>query len=220
MKIERHDHRLAWPRPENSDQVACKFCDTLQKAPNTLEGEAAYCLHCEGMLYQNRQRSLARATAYSSAALILMVVVHSFPFLSVTAASNRSELTLWAAAISLIDKGSPILGLGVILFTIIAPLGVALSLLYLAAPLRHGIALPGTTMVARWLEFFQPWSMLEVFLLGLIVSLMKLGEITEVYFGTGLWALGALVLCLAAALSGIDRRELWDRLEIAQQNHS
>jgi paraquat-inducible protein A len=172
------------------------------------------------MLFQNRPRSLARATAYSSAALILMVVVHSFPFLSVSAAGSKSNLTLWASALSLMEKGSPLLGFGVIFFTMIAPLGVAGSLLYIAAPLRHGRVLPGTITVARWLEFFQPWSMLEVFLLGLIVSLMKLGVIAQIYYGIGLWALAALVLCLAAALSGIDRRELWDRLELAQQKHS
>lgn len=57
--------------------------------------------------------------------------------------------------------------------------------------------------------------MLEVFLLGMIVSLMKLGHVAEVHFGIGLWALAGLVLCLAAALAGIDRRELWDRLEVA-----
>ncbi|MEP4076862.1 paraquat-inducible protein A [Haloferula sp.] len=218
MKIERQDHRLTWPRPEHSDQVACKFCDTLQTAPPIKEGEAAHCAYCHGMLFQNRRRSLARATAYSTAALILMIVVHTFPFLSVKAAGTRTELTLWHASMTLFEENSHILGMAVIFFTIISPLGLAFSLLYIAAPLRHGRALPGTTWVARWLEFFQPWSMLEVFLLGLVISLMKLGEIAEVHFGIGLWGLSGLVLCLAAALSGIDRRELWDRLELAQKH--
>ncbi len=58
--------------------------------------------------------------------------------------------------------------------------------------------------------------MMEVFLLGLIVSLLKLRDMADVDYGIGLWALGALVLCMAAALGGIDRMELWDRLEIVE----
>jgi paraquat-inducible protein A len=57
--------------------------------------------------------------------------------------------------------------------------------------------------------------MLDVFLLGFIVSLLKLGSLAEITFGTGLWALAALVVCIAGAIGGIDRRELWDRLEVA-----
>jgi paraquat-inducible protein A len=169
------------------------------------------------MLFQNRPRSLARATAYSLAALILMVLVHGFPFLTMSSTGIRNELTLIESARSLADTGNVTLGFAVIFFTIAAPLGLALSLLYVSAPLRHGHAFPGSVTLTRWLEFFQPWSMLEVFLLGLIVSLLKLGSIAEIHFGIGLWALSALVLCLAAALAGIDRRELWDRLEVAMQ---
>jgi len=64
--------------------------------------------------------------------------------------------------------------------------------------------------------------MLEVFLLGFLVSLLKLGHVADLHFGIGLWALVALVLCIAGTMGGIDRRELWDRLELAihqQQKH-
>ncbi|MEM1082647.1 MAG: paraquat-inducible protein A [Verrucomicrobiota bacterium] len=220
MKVERDHPGLSWPRPKGADQVACQFCDTLQKAPVIQEGEAAHCANCGEMLYQNRPRSLARATAYSTAALILMVLVHGFPFITMTSAGIRNELTLIESARSLGEEGDLALSLAVVFFTIIAPLGLALSLLYVSAPLRLGKALPGSVTLTRWLEFFQPWSMLEVFLLGLIVSLLKLGSIADIHFGIGLWALAALVLCLAAALSGIDRRELWDRIEVALHKSS
>lgn len=220
MKVERRHHGLSWPKPEGSDKVACEFCDTLQQVPPTLEGEAAHCVRCGEMLFRNHSRSLARATAYSSAALILMTLVHSFPFLSVNSAGIHSNLTLIESASVLARENNPLLSLAIIFFTIVAPIGLAASLLYVAAPLRHGRALPGAVTLARWLQFFQPWSMLEVFLLGIIVSLMKLGTVAEVHLGIGMWALAGLVLCLAAALAGIDRRELWDRLEVALRKSS
>jgi len=67
-----------------------------------------------------------------------------------------------------------------------------------------------------WVQRAEPWAMLEVFLLGFIVSLLKLGHVAELHFGIGLWALIALVICMSAAIAGVDRRELWDRLELVQ----
>jgi paraquat-inducible protein A len=102
-----------------------------------------------------------------------------------------------------------------VFFTVIAPLVLVGGLLYVAAPLRFGIALPGAKNVTRWFQLCEPWSMLEVFLLGILVALLKLGAVGEIHLGIGLWALAGLVFCTAAAMAGIDRLELWDRLEIA-----
>lgn len=57
--------------------------------------------------------------------------------------------------------------------------------------------------------------MIEVFLLGVLVSLLKLGHLAELHFGVGFWAFAALMFCMAAAVAAIDKRELWDRLEVA-----
>ena len=58
--------------------------------------------------------------------------------------------------------------------------------------------------------------MVEVFLLGVVVSLLKLGKLATLTLGTSFWAFVGLIVCLAAALSAIDHRELWVKLEAAQ----
>ncbi len=58
--------------------------------------------------------------------------------------------------------------------------------------------------------------MIEVFLLGVLVSLLKLGKVAELQFGMGFWAFGILMFCMAAGVAAIDRKELWDRLEVAK----
>ena len=145
-----------------------------------------------------------------------MVVVHSFPFLTMDAASIRTSLNLVSAAKALIDQGSPILGMALALFTIITPISLAAGLIYVCGPLMFGRIAPGAVHVAKWLNRTEPWNMIEVFLLGVLVSLLKLGKVAEVHFGMGFWAFGALMLCMAAAVAGIDRDELWDRLEVAK----
>lgn len=215
MPAHRHHHGLAWPRLDRHEKIACHFCDAVQPAPRLREGELARCGHCGEKLYENRPRSLSRATGFSAAALIFMLMAHGFPFLTMRAAGSQTELSLLRAASALSDDGDLLLAAMAFFFTVVAPLVLVGSVLYLCAPLRVGKALPGSVPLARWMQHSEPWSMLEVFLLGFIVSLLKLGSLAEITFGIGLWALAALVVCIAGAIGGIDRRELWDRLEVA-----
>ena len=197
--------------------MACHFCDTLHEAVPVPEGTAARCKRCGIVLYQNRPASLVRVTAFSLTALVLMAIVNTFPFLTMEANGIRTELSLAHAARELMREGTPVIGWGVALFTIIAPLVMAGGMLYVCAPLLIGRAAPGARHVARWLGRTEPWNMIEVFLLGVLVSLMKLGKMADLYFGVGFWAFAALMLCMAGAVAGIDRNELWDRLEVAAE---
>ncbi len=207
-----------WPKPRGGPHRAvCHFCDTLHEAVAVEEGTAARCVRCDAVLYQNRPASLARATAFSLTALLLMVLVHSFPFMSLDATGMRTYLTPVNASVALIRDGSPIVGMAVGLFTLVAPVVMSGGLIYVCAPLMIGRAAPGAMHVARWLYKTEPWNMIEVFLLGVLVSLMKLGKMAVLHFGIGFWAFAALMVVMAAAVAGIDRDELWDRLEVAEQ---
>ena len=175
------------------------------------------CVCCGATLYQNRPASLVRVTAFSITALFLMVVVHTAPFITMDAGSIRTTLTLPSAARSLITEGTPIVGWGVVFFTIIAPLILAGGLAYVCCPLLFGRSAPGAKFVTRWMSRLEPWNMIEVFLLGVLVSLLKLGHLAELHFGLGFWAFVALMFCMAGAVAAIDKRELWDRLEVAEE---
>lgn len=207
-----------WPKPRGGPhRVVCHFCDTLHEAEPIDEGMAARCVRCGAVLYQNRCASLSRATAFSLTALLLMVIVHTFPFMSMDAGGMRTTLTPMGAAWALIEDGSPIVGSAVALFTMVTPLILSGGLIYVCAPLMWGKAAPGAMRVARWITLSEPWNMIEVFLLGVLVSLLKLGKMADLHFGMGFWAFACLMLAMTAAVAGIDRDELWDRLEVAKQ---
>lgn len=208
---------LTWPRPPGGKRYsACHFCDTLHDSNPVPEGTAANCSRCGAVLYQNRPASLARASAFSLAALLLMVLVHVFPFLTMDAASLRRHLTLIGAATALMEENAPILGISILLFTVVTPLMLAGGMIYVCAPLMAGRAAPGAFWVAKWMYRSEPWNMVEVFLLGVLVSLLKLAKVADVHFGVGFWAFGGVMIFMAAAVAGIDREELWDRLEVAR----
>ncbi|MEO0016856.1 MAG: hypothetical protein RLZZ522_139 [Verrucomicrobiota bacterium] len=208
-----------WPQPTGGPhRVACHFCDTLHDAPAVPEGTAARCQRCGVVLYQNRPASLVRTSAFSLTALLLMGLVHTFPFLTMKSNGLQTELSLVRAAGELIREGSVAIGWGVALFTTVAPVAMACGMLYVCGPLLVGRAAPGAYHVARWLGRTEPWNMIEVFLLGVLVSLMKLAKMADLVFGVGFWAFAALMVCMAAAVAGIDRNELWDRLEVAEEH--
>lgn len=208
---------LTWPKPKGGPHHAiCHFCDTLHEADPIPEGSRANCVCCGATLFQNRPASLVRVTAFSLTALLLMIVVHTAPFVDMDAGSMRTVLTLPGAAMALIDEGTPLVGIGVALFTIVTPLVLAGGLVYVCGPLMFGRAAPGAMFVTRWMSRSEPWNMIEVFLLGVLVSLLKLGKLAELHFGVGFWAFAALMVCMAAAVAAIDKRELWDRLEVAR----
>jgi paraquat-inducible protein A len=207
---------LPWPKPPGGPRYsACHFCDTLHESFPVAEGAAARCIRCGALLYQNRPASLARTSAFSLAALLLMVLVHVFPFLTMDAATLRRDLTLAGAASALMDEGTAALGISIFLFTTVAPLLLAGGMIYVCLPLMFGRMAPGAFVVAKWMYRSEPWNMVEVFLLGVLVSLLKLAKVAEVHFGIGFWAFAGVMLCMAAAVAGIDREELWDRLEVA-----
>ncbi len=208
---------LSWPRPpQEARYSACHFCDTLHHFSPVDEGIAARCIRCGALLYQNRPASLTRASAFSIAAVLMMVLVHVFPLIKMEAAGMSRELTLIGAAKSLIDEEAPILGISILIFTVATPLMLACGMIYVCLPLSIGRAAPGASLVAKWMYRSEPWNMVEVFLLGVLVSLLKLIKVADVHFGIGFWAFAGLMMFMAAAVAGIDREELWDRLEVAK----
>lgn len=208
---------LTWPKPKGGPHHAiCHYCDTVHVADPIPEGSRANCVRCGATLFQNRPASLARVTSFSFTALLLMVVVHTAPFVDMDASGMHTALTLPGAAKALIDEGTTVVGIGVALFTIVTPLVLAGGLVYVCGPLMFGRIAPGAMFVTRWMSRSEPWNMIEVFLLGVLVSLLKLGKLAELHFGVGFWAFAALMLCMAAAVAAIDKRELWDRLEVAR----
>ena len=166
-------------------------------------------------MYRNRPSSLAKAAAFGFTAFCLLVMSLLFPFISMNAAGNKSSVSVPSAIVSLWETGGQAIATVMAIFVLILPFFLILSLLYLSVPLLMGKVLPFSKRVMRVFLAFQPWVMVEVFFLGAIISLLKLVKLAEVDLGIGFWSVMALMFCMAGAVGGIDRVELWDRIELA-----
>ncbi|MGI8435297.1 MAG: paraquat-inducible protein A [Chthoniobacterales bacterium] len=197
--------------------TACRDCDALLEVPAIREGDKLVCPRCISPLLTYSRNSLHRTAAFAFASALLFAVSNFFPFMTLRAGFRESQMRLWQSASGLEDQGSTILGAAVSLFILGAPILLIGGLLYLVLPLFSNRRLPGAIIVCRWVLAARRWNMLEVFMLGALVSLLKLGKLASLTLGTAFWSFVALILCLTAALASIHPRELWARLEQAKR---
>ena len=104
----------------------------------------------------------------------------------------------------------------VAVFVVAAPAALISGILYVLAPLFWKRTLPGAVNVCRWVYDAGPWNMIEIFMLGILVSMLKLTKIAQVHLGISFWAFALLIVCVTASFGAIDRTELWRRLEEAR----
>jgi paraquat-inducible protein A len=96
--------------------------------------------------------------------------------------------------------------------TILFPLMQLLILVWLLVPLRRHRRALGFALLVRLMQALRPWGMIEVFLLGVLVALVKLSSMASVLPGPALWAFVALTLLLTAVLA-FDPRGFWEMAE-------
>ena len=204
--------------PDFSTPLACPDCDALYSPPAVPLRARTFCARCGANLFTRRPNMLARAAALTVAAAVLFIVANLFPFLSLRADYRESDMVLSGSVSGLEDQGYPVLAAAVAVFTLAAPTLVIGGLLYLLLPLLLAdVRLPGAARLGRGVQEARRWNMLEVFLLGVLVSLLKLGSLATLTLGTSFWAFVGVIVCLTAALATLDQHELWTRLDGARR---
>jgi paraquat-inducible protein A len=198
----------------NGDLVACLECDLLQREPPVPEGGAARCPRCDAVLSRHRPDSLERTLALTVAGLLLFVVSNAFPFLAFEMQGQVTETTLGSGVARLYGQGWFLVASLVLFTTILAP-ALQLSLLfYVLVPLRLGRSPAGLVPAFRLVQHLRPWSMMEVFLIGILVALVKLAEMAEIVPGISLWSFAALILVVAGTTASLDPRVVWSRVGV------
>lgn len=195
--------------------LACHECDLLHRARPLPEGGTARCTRCGALLYRSRRGSLDRSLALTLAGLILFAVANAFPLLSMRVEANVQEATLLSGVVQLWDQEAFGLSALVLATSILAPLAKLLLLAAVLLPLRLGRTPAYVAPAFRLALGLQPWAMMEVFMLGIMVAMVKLADTADILPGPALYAFALLILVLAGVSSALDPHAVWDRLETA-----
>jgi len=189
--------------------IAGHSCDYLHRIVPLHDGEKAYCARCGTLLYQQNKNSLDRALALNLTALMLFIIANSFPFLTLKLNGMVEENLLISGVMTLYDMGMQGLAILVFVTSIGFPLLLMVAMLYLLLPLRWGRVPPWRGAVYRVVQMLQPWSMLGVFMLAVLLAMVKLMDMATIVPGVALLSFAGVVLCAAAARSHLDHRLIW-----------
>ena len=193
--------------------IACHECDLLQREIPLPRGGVACCRRCGGILYRDSPDSLDRTLAFSLAAAILFLLANTFPIIGIELQGNRSAVNLFGAVHSIWNQEMKLIALLVLTTTILVPAFELAMMVYLLLPLKFQQMPPGSALILRGIQSIKPWGMVEVFMLGVLVALVKLSHDFIIIPGVALWSFGGLTLMLAAVASSFNARDLWGHLE-------
>ena len=178
--------------------IACHECDLIHRIRTLPPKGSANCIRCGAVLYKHKPNSLDRTLAFAMAGLILFILANSFPFLGLKIGAQFRETNLITGIYELYVQGMQVIAILVLLTTVLVPFTQMMCLFYIILPLKFGRLpkrLPG---VLRFLHSLQPWSMMEVFMVGILVSVVKLAKMAKIIPGISLYSFLALIFVLTA----------------------
>ncbi|HEX3355931.1 MAG TPA: paraquat-inducible protein A [Tepidisphaeraceae bacterium] len=199
------------------DLIACRVCGQVH-APEPLEpGTLAECIQCGSTMKRHFAHSLHLTGALSLAALILYWPANIFPILKMEIYGASSQNTVWQGCVRLFQDRDYIVAVIVFLASILIPLLKLLGLFLLV--IARKFKMSRWRMARMWIykiiDAIGRWAMLDVFVLAILVSLVKLQRLATIIPGPGLLAFSAVVVLTILASACFDPEVIWKDEEAA-----
>lgn len=198
------------PQALSGELALCRHCDLVQLMPELAPGEEASCSRCGLHLDARHPQPVLRPVLYAGSALFMLLLANLFPFVSMFAAGNSNAMNFFDTSSVLFSEHHQWLAILIWLFIQAVPAACMLAVLYLKLGMLY--PLPACTWVARVLYMLKPWSMVDIFLMGLIISFVKLVADADISLGPSFWAFCLFCLLHLRTFQVIDRRELWSKI--------
>ena len=190
----------------------CPGCGLFQTVPPLAPGMSARCVRCPTVLRRTSAHRIDHVIALTSAAFILLIVMCSTTLMSVETAGIERAADLFSGPEELVRQNMGELAAVIIFVTVLAPLIRLVSMLYVLIRLYERTPPRHLRVIFAWAERLRPWSMLEVFVFGVFVAYVKLGDLVTIGLMAGVYALLALTFVLVWMDSALDREAVWERL--------
>jgi paraquat-inducible protein A len=191
--------------------VGCDCCGLVLRQDVPSHG----CPRCGSRLRSRKPNSMARTWALLIAAGILYIPANVLPVMTVLSLGQGAPSTILSGVKELAGAGMWPLALLVFFASITVPLLKLIGLAYMLITVHRGSTgrLRDRTRLYRVVEAVGRWSMIDVFMLSILVALVRLGFLASVYPGLGALCFAAVVVLTMLAASSFDPRLMWDAAE-------
>jgi len=195
------------------EYTACHECDLLLSHLELTQGQKAYCPRCGYLVFEFKEDSLNRTLAVALGGIIAFIPAVFSPMLGLEAMGFKSVASLADSIQIIFNNGLYLVAILLLLFTVLIPLGRLMLIMYLVIRINGGNFSQHLIRCYRIYLQFKGWGMLEVFLLGIIVSLYKLIVLANVVLGAGLFAFCFLLFSSILVTRLLDEHLVWKLLE-------
>ena len=190
-------------------QIACQQCDLLQQEIELPPGGAAVCSRCKAPIYRSTPHGLERALICTIVSIVLFLLANTYPIVGLELRETRNATTLFGSVVYLYEHDLGSMAALVFTTTLLIPIVELAAMLYILLPLRLGYVAHGLPQVLRLVQIIHPWGMIEVFMLGIIVSVVRTSNFATVELGLALWSFAMLMVTLIAGAFYFNARDLW-----------
>ncbi|MEO5327941.1 MAG: paraquat-inducible protein A [Magnetococcus sp. THC-1_WYH] len=192
---------------KSSGLIRCHVCALVTPSP-----ENHPCPRCATPLHARKPSSLQKTWALTMAAALLYVPANIFPIMTVVQMGQGEPKTILAGVASLIETGMWPLAMIVFIASVVVPLGKIVILIYLLVSVHWGLKTYIKERIAlyRLMEVFGHWSMVDIFLVTLLTTLVKMGALATIEPNRGVSFFGAVVVLTIFAARTFDPRLIWD----------
>ena len=202
-----------------SDVVACPDCDKLLEKQNIPDGKVVHCPRCGSLLHTTVHNSLQKSIALSLAGLVIYIPAITLPIMTFTVAGLKGSGSVVDAMLALFESNYYFVGLMVLLVSIVFPL-LKLGLLFLSSvSIAAGHVSRFVIGMFRLYKHLSEWGMVEVYMLGILVSIIKMYSMAMIHYDIGLFCFIGLVILTVWSSTVVDDQRFWILIEQQQKKN-
>lgn len=200
------------PALELERLIACHECDLLLRKPLTSTGEKVECPRCGYELYTHRSQVVRRSLALVITALLLYLPANFLPIMQLNLLGQVTEDTVWSGVLGLYSSGMQSIAVVVFLCSMAVPLLKLLCQFAVLLSIRLDIGRSYGLLLYRIYHHMREWGMLEVYLMGILVAIVKLVDLADLSIGIGLFCFIALLLVQVWLEVTMSPHQIWEAL--------
>jgi paraquat-inducible protein A len=208
---------LATLTARSAGLIGCKRC--LGASP----GDAQHCVHCGNAIASRDPTSLQRVWAWWITGLICYIPANMYPMLSTRTLLTTNEATIVSGAIELYQHGSYGIAAIILMASMVIPISKFAAIAYLAWQVGHPRASSshGRQILYEAVEHIGRWSMVDVFVVAILASLVQLGSAASITAGVASLTFAMSVMFTMLSAQAFDSRLIWDQLPAKEtQTHA
>ena len=203
------------PTALKASLISCHSCHLLNKAEPVSKGTRALCPRCGATLHARKPNSIARTWALIIAAFVFYIPANVLPITHVISFGKAQSDTIMSGVIYFVKSGSWPIALVIFVASVFVPLLKLFLLTYLliTVQLKSQWRPKDRTRLYRITEAVGRWSMVDIYVVTILVALVKLGSLATIEAGSGaIFFAGVVIITIFAAMS-FDPRLIWDTQE-------